>query len=137
MGGRKIGELPRASGLTVGALHHYENVGLLAPQRSDGGHRIYTEADVERLYRITQLRRFGLSLGEIGRALDEGTRQLADVMRTQLAELDRRLEATNRLRNRLVTVLSSAQPDSDDLLDLLEEATMLDTTLQRRIAILV
>jgi hypothetical protein len=58
-------------------------------------------------------------------------------MRSQLAELDRRLEATNRLRNRLVMVLSSAQPDSDDLLDLLEEATRLDTTVQRRVAILV
>lgn len=137
MGDRKIGELARASGMTVRALHHYEDIGLLAPQRSDSGHRVYSDADIERLYRITQLRRLGLSLGEIRRALDEGTRQLGDVMHGQLAELDRRLEATNRLRNRLVTVLATHHHDTDDLLDLLEEATMLDSTVQRRIGILV
>ncbi len=137
MGERKIGELARASGLTVRALHHYEEIGLLAPERDGGGHRVYADADVDRLYRITQLRRIGLSLGEIRRALDEGTPQLADVMRNQLRELDRRLEATSRLRSRLLAVLASAHPDTDDLLELLEEATMLETTLQRRIGILV
>jgi DNA-binding transcriptional MerR regulator/uncharacterized glyoxalase superfamily protein PhnB len=137
MGGRRIGDLARASGVTVRALHHYEDLGLLAPLRSDSGHRVYRDADVERLYQIVELRRLGLSLGEIRRALEQGTRPLSDVMRRRLAELDRRLEATNRHRNRLRTLLASARLDRDDLLDLLEEATMLDTNVQRRISILV
>ena len=137
MEARKIGDLARASGLTVRALHHYEDVGLLAPARTDAGHRFYSDEDVERLYRITQLRRLGLSLGEIRRALDDNSRDLAEVMRSQLAELDRRLEATNRLRNRLVSLVASGAPATDDLLAFLEEATMLDAAPQRRIGILV
>jgi DNA-binding transcriptional MerR regulator/uncharacterized glyoxalase superfamily protein PhnB len=135
--GRKIGDLARASGLTVCTLHHYEEVGLLRPARSGAGHRVYADDDVERLYRIIQLRRLGLSLGEIRRALDDHGCDLADVMRRQLAELDRRLDATNRLRHRLVSLLSSTQPATDDLLAYLEEATMLEAAAQRRIGILV
>jgi MerR family transcriptional regulator, thiopeptide resistance regulator len=133
---RRIGDLARASGVTVRTLHHYEDIGLLCPARSDAGHRLYGDADVERLYVIIQMRHLGLSLGEIGRALDDEC-DVADVMRRQLAELDRRLDATNRLRNRLVSLLSSTPPGTDDLLAFLEEATMLDAAPQRRIGILV
>lgn len=134
---RKIGDLARASGVTVRTLHHYEEIGLLRPARADSGHRLYGDDEVGRLYRIIQLRRLGLSLGEIRRALDDEDCDLADVVRRQLAELDRRLEVTNRLRNRLVSLLSSSRPATDDLLALLEEATMLEAAPQRRIGILV
>lgn len=137
MEARKIGDLARASGVTVRTLHHYEEIGLLRPARTEAGHRLYGDDEVERLYRIIQLRRLGLSLGEIGRALDDEDCDLADVMRRQLAELDRRLDSTNRLRNRLVTLLSAARPATDDLLAFLEEATMLEGVPQRRIGILV
>lgn len=134
---RKIGDLAQVSGVTIRTLHHYEDIGLLRPARTEAGHRLYDDQDVERLYSIIQLRRLGLSLGEIGRALDDRECDLADVMRRQLAELDRRLDATNRLRNRLVSLLSSVRPASDDLLGFLGEASVLDATPQRRIGILV
>ena len=56
----KIGELARRTGLTVRTLHHYDEIGLLSPaERSDGGHRVYYEAGVQRLYRIVSLRSLG------------------------------------------------------------------------------
>ena len=137
MEARKIGDLARASGVTVRTLHHYEDIGLLRPTRTAAGHRVYGDDDVERLYRVIQLRRLGLSLGEIGRALDDDDCDLADVMRQQLTQLDRALESTNRLRNRLVSLLSAAHPATDDLLAYLEEANMLEAAPQRRIGILV
>jgi hypothetical protein len=46
----KVGALARASGLTVRALHHYDQIGLLKPsRRSSAGHRLYSTADVTRL----------------------------------------------------------------------------------------
>ena len=67
----KIGELARRTGLTVRTLHHYDEIGLLSPaERSDGGHRVYDEADVQRLYRIVSLRSLGFPLDAIARALD-------------------------------------------------------------------
>ena len=68
----RVGELARATGLTVRTLHHYDDIGLLtASARSEGGHRLYDEVDVQRLYRIRLLRRLGLPLDQIAHALDD------------------------------------------------------------------
>jgi DNA-binding transcriptional MerR regulator/uncharacterized glyoxalase superfamily protein PhnB len=141
-GGLRVGELAKATGLTVRTLHHYEEIGLLvASGRSEAGHRLYATDDVTRLYRICLLRRLGLSLSEIGRALDDPAWSLRAAMATHLGDLERRLEATARLRGRLAHLVGSMGPSdgplSDELLGLLEEMTMLDTTVQRRISILV
>jgi hypothetical protein len=53
-----VGQLAKLTGLTVRALHHYHAIGLLEPsQRSDSGYRLYTQADIVRLYRIQALQR--------------------------------------------------------------------------------
>src|SRR5437763_10463031 len=140
--GRRVGELASATGLTVRTLHYYEEIGLLtASGRTDAGHRLYPDADVERLYRISLLRRLGLPLGEIGRALDDPAWSLRAAMATHLRELERRLEVEGRLRGRLAQLLDAMGPSegplTNDLLEVLEEMTMLDTTVQRRISILV
>jgi DNA-binding transcriptional MerR regulator len=65
------GDLARATGNTVRAIRHYEEEGLLRPaQVRDGGHRRYTDDDLERLRLITDLRELGLSLCEIKSMLD-------------------------------------------------------------------
>jgi DNA-binding transcriptional MerR regulator len=140
--GRKVGELETASGLTVRTLHHYEAIGLLvASGRTDAGHRRYDDSDVERLYRICLLRRLGLPLSEIARALDDPAWSLRGAMAMHLSQLEQRLEAGSRLRGRLVNLVSSLDrpedPRTEDLLEVLEEMTMLDATVQRRISILV
>ena len=140
--GRRVGELAKATGLTVRTLHYYEEIGLLvASDRTAAGHRVYSDADVERLYRVSLLRRLGLPLADIGRALDDPAWGLQPAMTTHLAELDRRLEATANLRARLAQLLAAARstenPMTDDLLEVLEEMTILDATVQRRISILV
>ena len=112
---------------------------LVASGRSDAGHRLYADGDVERLYRISLLRRLGLPLGEIARALDDPAWSLRAAMATQLADLDRRVEAENQLRSKVAQLVSDATdgPLTDDLLEVMEEMTMLDATVQRRISILV
>lgn len=140
--GRKIGELASATGLTVRTLHYYEEIGLLrASERSDGGHRVYTSGDVERLYRICLLRRLGLPLGEIGRALDDPAWSLRAAMTSHLGELEQRIGAMSRLRGRLLqlttTDLEDKRPPDGDLLNVLEEMTMIDTQVQQRITFLV
>jgi len=140
--GRKVGELAAATGLTVRTLRYYEEIGLLAASgRSAGGHRLYSAADVERLYRICLLRRLSLPLAEVGRALDDPAWSIRAAMAHHLRGLDRHLEATATLRSLLAHVIGSLGddhgPDTQDLLDVLEGMTMLETTLQRRISILV
>jgi len=136
---RKVGELAAATGLTVRTLHYYEQIGLLVPSsRSDTGHRLYNENDVARLYRICLLRHTGLPLAEIGQARDDPAWSLPVAMHRHLDQLDSRLQAIGRLRSRLAGLLGATKAgDIDDLLATVEEMTMLDTTVQARIALLV
>jgi DNA-binding transcriptional MerR regulator len=95
----RIGDLADATGLTVRTLHHYEHVGLLAPNtRSDGNQRRYDEDDVRRLYRIIALRDLGLSLADIRRLLEDDRGALAEVLCAHLAHVDAELTRLGRLR---------------------------------------
>jgi MerR family transcriptional regulator/heat shock protein HspR len=58
------------SGTAVQNLRVYERRGLLTPERTEGGTRRYSEADVERLVRIRDLLDAGLNLAGIDRVLE-------------------------------------------------------------------
>ena len=62
----KVGEVAARLGLTLRTLKYYEELGLVTPERTDSGYRMYSEADVARLERIRRMRALGLSLGTIG-----------------------------------------------------------------------
>ncbi len=131
----KVGELAGATGLTVRALHHYDDVGLLVPsQRTAGGHRVYDAGDARRLYRILALRRLGLRLDEIGSLLDDGEAGLLETVRRHLEQVERELEHQHRLRERLRRLLTalqqSAEPPVDDYLDAVEAMTMVEIDVQ-------
>ncbi|WP_369214975.1 MerR family transcriptional regulator [Streptomyces flavofungini] len=67
-----IGEVARRSGVSARMLRHYESLGLVRPSaRTGSGYREYSEADIRRIFHIESLRSLGLSLREIGRALDD------------------------------------------------------------------
>src|SRR6478735_11819314 len=100
-----VGDLASASGLTVRTLHHWDEIGLLRPaERSGAGHRRYSSADVERLYRIVALRRLGLSLEDVGAALDAEGPDLRAAVATHLARVEAQLAAQRELRGRLVGI---------------------------------
>jgi DNA-binding transcriptional MerR regulator len=67
----QIGKAARRAGTTVRTLRYYQELGLLSPaETSAGGTRLYTDAEVERLQRIIELREvLGLDLGRIGEIL--------------------------------------------------------------------
>lgn len=67
-----IGEVARRSGVSARMLRHYESLGLVRPSgRTGSGYREYSAQDVRRIFHIESLRSLGLSLREIGRALDD------------------------------------------------------------------
>lgn len=62
------------SGIAQQTLRLYERRGLLAPSRTDGGTRRYSDDDLERLQRITQLVDQGVNLAGIAQILDLETK---------------------------------------------------------------
>ena len=65
-----IGAVAERSGLAVSALRFYEDRGLITADRTDGGQRRYHRDVLRRLAFISVAQRVGLTLGEIGEALD-------------------------------------------------------------------
>jgi len=68
----QIGEAAEQAGITQRTLRYYEEKGLLdPPSRMEGGFRLYTPEDIERVGRIRQLKELlGFSLAEIKEMLE-------------------------------------------------------------------
>ncbi|MDC7121988.1 MerR family transcriptional regulator [Cellulomonas fimi] len=149
--GWRVGDLAALTGLTVRTLHHYDDVGLLRPDRTAAGHRVYRRAHVERLYRISVLRRFGVPLDDIAAALDQPGWTLDGALRTHLVELEDQVLRMERLLHRLsatrpdVAADRAARRDDDvsdvdvcrRLLAVLEDTVVAPTEPLRRVAVLV
>jgi MerR family transcriptional regulator/heat shock protein HspR len=60
----------RMASMEIQNLRVYERRGLVSPARTDGGTRLYSEADVDRLVRIGELLADGLNLAGIAKVLE-------------------------------------------------------------------
>lgn len=66
----QIGEVATRTGLSLRSLRHWEEVGLLRPSgRSEGGFRLYTEADVEKILVIRRMKPLGFTLEQMSAAM--------------------------------------------------------------------
>lgn len=66
-----IGRVAALTGLTVRALHHYDEIGLVSPScRSASGYRLYSESDLQRLQQVLLFRELGFALDAVRDLLD-------------------------------------------------------------------
>ena len=90
-----IGQLASYAGVTIRAVRHYHQVGLLPePERDASGYRTYDADAVVRLIRIRTLAEAGVPLARVQELLDadaatfaEGTAQIDRELRAQIREL--------------------------------------------------
>jgi len=97
-------------GLHPQTLRHYERLGLVRPQRSDGRIRMYSAKDLERIALIKRwIDEFGVNLAgvEIMLKMQESMEQLRVELERQLAEQREQYESeVRRLKDALVRVTS-------------------------------
>jgi DNA-binding transcriptional MerR regulator len=120
----QIGEVAERTGLSINTIRHYDQAGLVVPSaRSQGGFRLYTDRDVERLLLIRRMKPLGFSLEQMRELLDT-TDRLASRTKRGAAE-------TARLRALVSNYRLMAQSRREQLaaeLDFAEEfLTTLDT----------
>lgn len=63
--GYKIGDVAKNLNISQRTVRYYEELGLIATERSSGGYRVYNEAQIERLKTILALKEIGMPLEEI------------------------------------------------------------------------
>jgi len=134
MAALRVGQLAKRTGLTVRALHHYDELGIVSPrQRSAAGYRLYGEDDVARLLQAVLLRRLGLSLPEVRASLDDPQHSLPTALRAQAARLRAQIAHEGRLLTRVESLAArldaQAEGAGEDVLATLEMLTMFEKYL--------
>ncbi|MCA1728462.1 MAG: MerR family transcriptional regulator [Actinobacteria bacterium] len=131
----KVGELAKRTGLSVRALHYYDEIGLLSPSRRTGsGHRLYAAGDVARLQQIKSLRYLGFSLEEIRDYLERPDFSPRQVIESHLARLREQIEMQRKLCKRLEEIsvrLSSTEDVSAEEFVLTMEAISMSERLEK------
>ena len=93
------------AGMHPQTLRIYERRGLVQPARTQGGNRRYSDADIERLQRISDLAEQGMNLEGIRRVMEleyENDRLRAELAEARAAADAARSEAERRQRRDLV-----------------------------------
>ncbi len=103
-----VGQLSARSGVATSALRYYEDLGLIASERTAGNQRRYAQATLRRVAFIRSAQRVGLTLDEIAEALatlPQGrTPTKADwsrLSRSWRPRIDAQIERLERLRDKL------------------------------------
>ena len=104
----QIGGLANLLGLSPRTIRYYEEIGLLnSVKRIEGGKRIYTDKDFQRLRFITRLKHLGLTLSEmlelediyqIHRTNRKVLPRLLELLDTHAVKIDERISSLNKLR---------------------------------------
>jgi MerR family copper efflux transcriptional regulator len=113
-----VGELARRTGISVRALRHYDEQGLLTSMRAANGYRVFPAAAVTQVRQIQRLIGTGFSLADIRGFPDcmrliEGAAMCSETspaQRKRLADIERRIADLEQRRGRLLDMLAQANP---------------------------
>lgn len=113
----KIGDFVKLTGSTLKTVNYYHKIGLLpAPQRTDGGYRLYGLEELNRMRLIKHLKSLGMDLKQIKEIIggSNNQRTSGEVLQSLRSEL---LSEKQTLEERIVkidTILSNNAPLLDE-----------------------
>lgn len=129
-----IGQLAAFVGVTIRAIRHYHQRGLLPePERDASGYRRYDGQAVIDLLQIKTLAEAGVPLARVETLLDASPEAFSQAIKQLDAELERRIEQLQANRQRLTTLLAGERlllPDQVvDYLEALRGIGISETTV--------
>jgi DNA-binding transcriptional MerR regulator len=109
----KIGQLANLVGVSPRTIRYYEEIGLLnSIKRVEGGKRIYTDQDHQRLKFIKRLKYLGLTLAEmhelediyqIHRTNKRVLPRLLELLENHVGKIEERIQNLEKLRSEILT----------------------------------
>jgi MerR family transcriptional regulator, thiopeptide resistance regulator len=110
----RVNDVAQIAGVSVRALHHWDEIGLLVPsRRAENGYRLYDDDDLLRLQQILIGRELGMPLEAIRRSLDDPSFDRKTALREQRAELSRRAEGATRMIRAIDQALAALEETVD------------------------
>jgi DNA-binding transcriptional MerR regulator len=104
----QIGELSNLVGMSPRTIRYYEEIGLLnSVKRIEGGKRVYTDRDIQRLRFIKRLKHLGLTLSEMHELEDiyqidqtnsKVLSRLLELLETHVGKINERIQNLERLK---------------------------------------
>jgi MerR family transcriptional regulator, repressor of the yfmOP operon len=134
----RIGDVARLVGTTPRTIRYYEEIGLLAeaPARPSGRHRIYTQAEVERLREVMRLKELlGVSLEELKTLLtaEEARAEVRAQLRREDVDPERRRELLSEALGHIDRQLELVRRRAAELEKLQEELCETRKRVRRKI----
>ena len=124
----RASKFAQLAGVTVRALHHYDRLGLLKPERTSSGYRVYRQADLGRLEQIIALKFIGVPLRHIKSLLKGDAIELSNALSSQLRALEEKRRLLDRtidaIRDAHAGLLQGGRPESSALKRIIEVIEM-------------
>jgi DNA-binding transcriptional MerR regulator len=134
----RIGDVARLVGTTPRTIRYYEEIGLLpeTPARPSGRHRLYSQAEVERLREVMRLKHLlGVSLEELKTLLsaEEARAEVRAQLRRADVEPGRRRELLNEALGHIELQLELVRHRTTELAKLEHELAETRKRVRRRL----
>ena len=98
----RVTAFAKLAGVTVRTLHHYDEIGLLQPQRrTEGGQRLYAKRDLVRLQHILTLKWMGYDLNTVKAMLDAPDANMRQLFHMQKQAVDAQIRQLQKMSNAL------------------------------------
>ncbi len=125
---RTVKEISKLTGISVRALHYYDEIGLLKPTaKSEAGYRLYDDKALEALQQVLFFREFDISLKEIKTIMDNPELDKEKILKMQRKMLVAKKERLERLIASIDTVLKGENEMNFEVFDKTEIEEMYDS----------
>jgi DNA-binding transcriptional MerR regulator/DNA-directed RNA polymerase subunit RPC12/RpoP len=139
------GEIAKRCGVSVRTVQYYDSRGILIPSElSEGGRRLYSDTDLQRMKIICFLREIGLPINSIGKLLSEKEpanvislllEQQEQELCADLEKQQKKLEQLRQLKRALKAVSDFSVESIGDIAHTMENKKKLQKVHQKMIAI--
>lgn len=129
------GEMAKLCKITVRTVQYYDTRNILVPSRlSDGGRRLYSEEDLQKLKVICFLREIGLSINSIGELLSEDApenvisillSQQEQTLKEEISEKQSQLDTVKELMRELKNVDNFSVESITDIANVMKSKSKL------------
>lgn len=110
-----VGEFAKRTGVSIRTLHYYDELGMLTPQRTDGGRRFYDDSHFATMQKIVTLKFLGLSLEQIKELLFQNHWNVKESLQFQKKLMEEKLHQTERVIEALEHAIHLAdEPEAID-----------------------